>query len=53
MYSCDICGDKVMQKKSLTRHKKIVHYGVKYTCKQCSKEFTDKGTLAEHQRAVH
>ena len=44
-----------MKKESLTRHKKIVHDGVKvkYPCKQCDQEFTQKGNLARHQMAVH
>ena len=51
-YSCDICGLQI-QKRSLVRHKKNLHEGVKYPCRQCNHEASSKGNLATHQRAVH
>ena len=50
---CDICGYQVSQKKSLARHKKIVHDGVRFSCRQCNYQATSKGHLAEHKRAFH
>ena len=54
-HNCSICGYQSLKKESLTRHKKIVHDGVKvkYPCKQCGQEFTQKGNLARHQMAAH
>ena len=52
-YSCDVCGHQVSQKKSLVRHKKVVHEGIKYSCMQCNHQATSKRNLVKHQRAVH
>ena len=52
-YSCDICGHLVGQKDKLARHKKSVHYGVKFCCRQCNYQAKTKGNVVTHKRAVH
>ena len=52
-HSCNICGYQVSQKKKLSRHKVIVHEGVKYPCSQCGKQFSRKDRLAKHNKSVH
>ena len=50
-YNCYLCGHQVSHKNSLTRHKKIVHEGLKFPCGQCKHQSTSKGNLAPHNRA--
>ena len=52
-YNCDLCGHQVSHKNSLTRHKKIVHEGIKFPCRQCNYQAITKGNLAKHKTAVH
>ena len=52
-YDCDMCGHQVLQKKSLTGHKKTVHHEVKYPCRQCNKEFSNRRNFARHQQTLH
>ena len=43
----------VAQKKTLARHKLLIHDGVKFCCSRCNYHATSNGSLAEHKRAAH
>ena len=47
-YSCNICGHKESNKRSLVIHKKIIHDGVR----QCNYQASAVESLAQHKRAV-
>ena len=51
--SCGKCSNQILQKRSLLKHKKIVHEGVKYYYRQCDHKAISKGNLTLHIRAVH
>ena len=51
-YSCNLCGHEASHKNTLTKHKLIVHAGVKFPCGQCNHQATLKENLAEHKRTV-
>lgn len=49
-YSCDICGQKFVQKINLINHTKM-HKGERpYECPECQKSFTERFHLVRHQR---
>ena len=43
----------VAQKKTLARHKLLIHDGVKFCCSRCNYQATSNGSLAEHKMAAH
>ena len=55
---CDKCYYKTVAKKSLVRHKRYEHEGIKYrpgkfVCNQCSTPFTPSWGLRLHKRSEH
>ena len=52
-HTCDICGHKAKNKRSIQIHKLTIHDGVKYSCKDCSKDYTSKEMLKQHTDIVH
>ncbi|KAJ6648370.1 Zinc finger protein [Pseudolycoriella hygida] len=49
VYDCDICGDKISNKKDLSDHMRL-HAQPKYECKLCGKKFKRKSYMEIHYR---
>ena len=49
---CNICG-KVVSKKVLPRHIKMVHDQIRHECTQCEKSYAVRVDLNSHVRSVH
>ena len=49
---CDICG-KEFARSSLSRHKRIVHEGIKISCDLCEESFTCASGLRSHFKRRH
>ena len=50
---CKSCGKVLADTKSLIRHKKSIHDGVKYPCKYCDYQATIRQNLDRHVAAKH
>ena len=53
MFSCDQCGHKVGQEKSLLEHIQAIHEGVKFHCPLCDSKFRDKSYIKKHIQSKH
>ena len=51
--SCDQCGYKASQKRTLSTHIKSKHEGVKFPCDQCDYKASQKGNLWTHIKSQH
>merc|ERR1712179_416945 len=52
-YKCEECEVTFKHKKSLIRHMRAFHEGVKYYCDQCDYQATRQEKLVTHKKSVH
>ncbi|KAL0809189.1 hypothetical protein ABMA28_011415 [Loxostege sticticalis] len=53
-FSCEYCGKSYSENNVLTRHKKVVHFGIKpHVCEYCDKKYVKINSLRNHQMKVH
>eukprot|EP00111_Clytia_hemisphaerica_P002623 TCONS_00007448-protein len=53
-FQCDVCGNSFTQKAYLSKHKDMVHKGIKpFKCNACGKYFAQRGDLRVHIAAKH
>lgn len=49
-YSCDMCGKKFTEKRSIKRHFQRFHMNNEYDCNLCPKSFKTQDNLRQHQK---
>lgn len=53
IHSCNICGTVYSKRRSLVRHQKDKHAGVRYRCEMCEKTFPRLDSLQRHVGEQH
>ena len=50
---CPECGKEFSCRKTIVKHYKSKHEGIKYPCNQCDSQFTERGSLQIHIQSKH